>query len=298
MHPANINNRLIVLPEIPSAAPQAQQETQICKVAKKALTLLNGHNVSEARELLIREGGQGDAIRRTIRALEDRDIPRARSLLSSILPLNDGQGAPARTPAERPSPAAPLPAPQTAGVPRLLNFPDLLDVKNKESISRAHEFVLRGVCDFIYYPTIEQLRRYTEIATCMNRAPDAPAQPVLVRHVLNHMPTEIVGWIIDTLLKKYSCQWMRRERTEGCATARVANRDELERLLEFSNGVMFDLNGIWYVSQIDSDLRAVQAQELSVYCVYIKGGIAPIIDPRLPKSPMGLELCETSNIFE
>jgi len=172
-----------------------------------------------------------------------------------------------------------------AGLP---NFPEILDM-DKTSIPRVHESSLLGSLHFLYYPTTSQLHRYSIVAQSFSRPPDAPAEPVFVGQVPHLLPVEIIGWVIDTLLKRYSCLWMARGRKTGCVKAWVTNRNDLEQLLEFTRCVMFDLNGIWYVSPSDRELRATQLMDLDEYCNRIKAGHEHI-DPRLPKGSIVFEL--------
>jgi len=160
---------------------------------------------------------------------------------------------------------------------------------DKAAIPRVHETALRGKLHFLYYPTRQQLQRYHYLALSMQRPPDVPAEPVFVGQVPHLLPVEIIGWVIDTLLKKYSCLWMAKGRKTGCVKAWVTNRSDLEALLEYTRCIMFDLNGIWYVSSNDRELRSVQLAELDDYCIRIKSGHEHV-DPRLPKGSIVFEL--------
>jgi len=179
--------------------------------------------------------------------------------------------------------------------PGLPNFPEILDM-DKTSIPRVHENSLSGSLHFLYYPTTVQLRRYHNVAMSMSRPPDAPSEPIFVGQVPHLIPVEIIGWVLDTLLKRYSVLWMARGRKTGCVKAWVTNRADLEALLEFSKCVMFDLNGVWYTSVTDKDLRSVQVLDLEDYCARIKAGQAHV-DARLPKGSMVLELVGQPRVY-
>lgn len=162
-----------------------------------------------------------------------------------------------------------------------INFPELC-FQPRGAIESAHKFMLDGKLEFVPYPgtslVLDRVMPYSPehgIRLFLGQLPWA-------------MPASVTLWTIDLLLRRTVVKRLNslKGRPE-CSFLCLVLPEDRDDLLQYNGGLMFDLNGVWIVSE-DPHTRQTQINLLRDYSRAIKAEVVRS-DPRLPKNPIVIE---------
>lgn len=162
-----------------------------------------------------------------------------------------------------------------------LNFPELC-FQPQGTIESVHSIMLNGSLRFVPYPRMEEV--------CNPVTSYAPLNCVslFIGHLPFAIPDCIVIWAIELLLQRNIPKKLNRiKHKPTCGYIRIIYKKDEEELLQYNHGLMFDLNGVWIVSD-DPVKRQSDIQLLRNYSLAITSGCIQS-DARLPKGPLVIE---------